>query len=143
MFNLPRKALYSLLNRYDFGPSGALDRRDGLEKGHALRESRIPKWQSWLLTTAGLLLLLLASFRLGRLSSPSSTFDLLKQPRLDESDMGLRPNTLYPKPLGKKVLMLDIDTRPWNIEASLNKQSQLAWGRLNHYLYGTSLTVSL
>ncbi|KAF1350237.1 hypothetical protein BDV97DRAFT_275131, partial [Delphinella strobiligena] len=51
------------------------------------------------------------------------------------SDLGLRPNTLYPKPLGKKMLMLDIDTRPWNIEPSLTKQSQLAWGRLNHYLY--------
>lgn len=143
MFNIRRKALYSLLNTYDFGPFNGLEYKDGVEKERALRRSRLPKWQSWLLTTAGLILLLLAFFRLGQLSPPSSAFDLLKQPRLDESDLGLRPNTLYPKPLGKKMLMLDIDTRPWNIEPSLTKQSQLAWGRLNHYLYGISSTVSL
>ncbi|GAM86203.1 hypothetical protein ANO11243_042150 [Dothideomycetidae sp. 11243] len=41
---------------------------------------------------------------------------------------------LYPTRLGKDVLVLDIDTRPWHAEAPAN-MSRMTWGRLNHYVY--------
>ncbi|KAF2218666.1 hypothetical protein BDZ85DRAFT_78407 [Elsinoe ampelina] len=41
---------------------------------------------------------------------------------------------LYPNKLGKRLVILDVDTRPWRVD-SLKDMSQLSYGRLNHYLY--------
>lgn len=43
-------------------------------------------------------------------------------------------NDLYPTKLGKKLIILDVDSRPWNINDP-KEMTQLDWGRLNHYLY--------
>jgi len=40
-----------------------------------------------------------------------------------------------PRGLGKKLVVLDVDTRAWATEDPAH-MSQLTWGRLNHYLYG-------
>lgn len=42
---------------------------------------------------------------------------------------------LYPNKLGNKVLLLDVDSRAWDIEDPVDF-SQMSYGRLNHYLYG-------
>ncbi|TKX19720.1 hypothetical protein C1H76_7918 [Elsinoe australis] len=41
---------------------------------------------------------------------------------------------LYPNKLGNKVLLLDVDSRAWDIEDPVDF-SQMSYGRLNHYLY--------
>ncbi|KAF4549856.1 Hypothetical protein D9617_19g101610 [Elsinoe fawcettii] len=43
-------------------------------------------------------------------------------------------NHLFPNKLGKDLVILDVDTRPWRVE-NTKDMSQLSWGRLNHYLY--------
>ncbi|PNS14794.1 hypothetical protein CAC42_2023 [Sphaceloma murrayae] len=43
-------------------------------------------------------------------------------------------NDLFPLKLGKELVILDVDNRPWDIR-NANDMSQLSWGRLNHYLY--------
>lgn len=43
---------------------------------------------------------------------------------------------LHPHGLGKDLVILDVDTRAWATESPSN-MSQLTWGRLNHYLYGS------
>lgn len=60
---------------------------------------------------------------------------LLKLP-FDPSAYGLdESRTLYTKSLRKKLCILDVDTRTWNVEDKLEDQSPEAYGRLNHYLY--------
>ncbi|KAF4549180.1 Hypothetical protein D9617_23g005950 [Elsinoe fawcettii] len=43
-------------------------------------------------------------------------------------------SSLYPNPLGNKVVLLDVDTRHWAISNAAN-MTQVSYGRLNHYLY--------
>lgn len=40
----------------------------------------------------------------------------------------------FPRSLGKDLVILDVDTRPWGREKPA-AMSPLTWGRLNHYLY--------
>jgi len=46
---------------------------------------------------------------------------------------------MFPRGLGKDLVILDIDNREWMREEAVN-MSQDSWGRLNHYLYGLSCT---
>lgn len=58
-------------------------------------------------------------------------FDVLKKVKAS-GDLSSR---LYPDKLGSKVLLLDIDSRPWEAEDPANL-SHMSYGRLNHYFYG-------
>ncbi|KAF2150270.1 hypothetical protein K461DRAFT_230306 [Myriangium duriaei CBS 260.36] len=40
----------------------------------------------------------------------------------------------YPRRFGKDLVILDVDTRPWNNTNPAN-MSYITWGRTNHYLY--------
>ncbi|KAG8628256.1 hypothetical protein KVT40_004129 [Elsinoe batatas] len=40
----------------------------------------------------------------------------------------------FPTPLGGKVVLLDVDTRPWSIPDASN-MTQISYGRANHWLY--------
>ena len=76
---------------------------------------------------------------------PSTVFDALRAlPPIDlYTEYGLNESelTLYPEPLGKKICIVNVDTRDWNPavdhEADLDSAR---WGWLNHYLYGKLLT---
>ena len=50
-------------------------------------------------------------------------------------------HSLHPQGLGKDLVILDVDTRVWTTEDASN-MSQLTWGRLNHYLYGSYFSQS-
>ncbi|KAI9691994.1 MAG: hypothetical protein M1820_009612 [Bogoriella megaspora] len=60
-----------------------------------------------------------------------------------EDQFGLPYPSLYPKPLGKDVLILDVDSRRFDQEGELMNESPLDWqnskwataGRLGHYFY--------
>lgn len=53
-----------------------------------------------------------------------------------EYGLNLTGTTLYPDPLGKKICIVNIDTRAWEIDRELSNQTDLGWSWLNHYLYG-------
>lgn len=55
-----------------------------------------------------------------------------------EYGLNLTEANLYPKPLGKKLCIVNIDTRPWEIDRQLSNQTDLGWSWLNHYLYGNN-----
>lgn len=42
---------------------------------------------------------------------------------------------MYPEPLGKKICIINVDTRTWNPGSGLENQGQNEWGWLNHYMY--------
>lgn len=69
-----------------------------------------------------------------------TVFDTLRNlPPVDlYTEYGLDPaaTNLYPEPLGKKICIVNIDTREWDVNEGLPKQSDLGWSWLNHYLYG-------
>jgi len=59
-------------------------------------------------------------------------------PEIDSSQISQTYlNGSFPNKLGKSLLILDVDTRAWTRE-TLDKQEQMTWGRLNHYIYGSS-----
>lgn len=88
------------------------------------------------------------SSRNGTLGQGPSTvvdiFDNLRNlPPVDlVKEYGLKPGdlTLYAKPLGKDICLVNVDNRVWSPSSGLDKQDDLGWGRLNQYLYGQSPT---
>jgi len=70
--------------------------------------------------------------------------EIYKQLSFEPQRYGLRAvNTLYPEPLGKDILLLDVDSRGWDAAAALDQDEDgLSRARLNHYLYGTITTTS-
>lgn len=64
--------------------------------------------------------------------------EIYKKLPFNPQTYGLRAvNTIYPEPLGKDILILDVDSRGWDAETALEKDEDgLSRARLNHYLYG-------
>jgi len=55
---------------------------------------------------------------------------------LDFDITGPSENSAFPKRLGKDLIIIDVDNRPWIADDPAD-MSQRTWGRLNHYLYGS------
>lgn len=74
-------------------------------------------------------------------------FDIFRNlPPVDlytEYGLNLTEENLYPNPLGKKLCIVNIDTRAWEIDRELSNQTDLGWSWLNHYLYGNFSTTNL
>lgn len=73
------------------------------------------------------------------LDPPSpSVFDALKLlPPLDLwKEYGLNASQMdIPAPLGKKVCIINVDTRAWDFGQNLEAKNSDTWGWLNHYMY--------
>lgn len=65
----------------------------------------------------------------------SSLSHLPKIDLWEEYALNYTSESLYPEPLGKKILIMNVDTRPWDPFPGLQKQTQNAWGWMNHFLY--------
>lgn len=48
-------------------------------------------------------------------------------------------SSLYPEALGKKLCIVEVDTRPWNVDEGWSEaeDSQLYWPRMHHYIYAS------
>lgn len=126
---------FSPLEERDEEPAFLRPRRSSQLRGRVL-------WLTWIFSVA---CVGFGAFWLGQNNSeainevfaPSSVFDGLGQIPFDPKEFNLsETNTLFPEPLGKKILVLDVDSRPWDPAVSLKDQKPLGYGRMNHYLYG-------
>lgn len=140
-FSASKDTLYSLIGEHN---PQSLEKL-GYEDSHVKLRERKPRyirWMIWVAIATSILICAVVSFKLGErrqwaLDHTGLTLALRQKP-FNSTDLGLRPNTLFPEPLRNKVLMLDVDTRDWDVETGPEDKSPLAWGRLNHYIYGAA-----
>lgn len=137
---------------HDFIPLGQHDHDDEQKESYAhfRRPCGTPVQTSWpvlgIAWIVSMTIVALLSFHMGGSSmevqakKEPSLFPLMniyKSLDFEPTRYGLRRNnTLYPEPLGRNILILDVDSRGWDAGAALEKDEDgLSRARLNHYLY--------
>lgn len=82
---------------------------------------------------------------LRKLYRPSQDIDATVFQDYSGTEWQLKDEPLWTKPLGKKLCIVDIDTRPLDGKDEILDENPLNWdsthplaaGMLNHYMYGT------